>query len=119
MANDTLNQLEKIVASDEFDLKSGQMVKKLREKWELAEAAENLGEHLVIQNIVKDLKDEITSMMGTLQTQVVVTDEDKIVRFQMQADCKVYQRIVDLFSGDAKTAAGSEIDAAYHKANAQ
>lgn len=119
MENDNLKQLEDIVSSDEFDRRSGMIAKKLREKWELAMAAENLGEHLVIKNIVTDLRQEVEGLNAMLTVQIVVTDEDKITRFKAQADVLAYQRIIDLFSGEQKKAVDQEINTALAKAKSQ
>lgn len=116
MANDELRQLEEIVSSDDFDLRSGEIARKLRSKWELAEAAENLGEHIVIKNLVADMVAEIDQLNSFLLDQVVATEEDKIIRFKSQADRNSYQNIIDLFSGATKSRTGNEISTALAKA---
>lgn len=116
MGNNSLDQLQKIVSSDDFDLRSGEMAKKLREKWELAEAAENLGEHLVIKNILKDLTDANIELSTFLETQEVMTDEDVKLRFKAQGQYAANQSIIDIFSGTQKIIVGHEIESALAKA---
>lgn len=119
MENNDLKDLEQIVASDEFDKRSGLIAKKLREKWELALAAENLSEHLVIKGMVADLVAEVADLNELLRSQEVINELDKILRFKMQADMKSYERIIDLFSGQTKQAVDQEIKTALAKAKSQ
>ncbi len=110
MPNETLEQLEKTVASDEFDTKSGLLVRKLREQWDLAEAAENLREHVVIKAFLRDFQEAIKDIDKTLQDQEVKTQEDISYRFELQATKLCYTKFLSIFDGTKKKSLEQQIE---------
>jgi hypothetical protein len=90
MANETLNQLAKIVSTDKYDIAAGDRIKKLQEKWDLLEAKENLHKHLVIEGFVDSLKDWAKNIDETLRDMDVVDENTKLFRFKLKAEKKVH-----------------------------
>jgi len=100
--NDTLERLKEIASLDEYDAQAGRIVKHLQEQWDLAVAAENLGEHLIIKAFVKDIQQEVDDINELLRNQTVKNDNDIKIRFKLQADKEAFIRIIDIFSGAKK-----------------
>lgn len=117
MPNQTLDQLKKITNSDRYDLESGTLIKKLQEKWDLAEAAENLSHHLVIADFIKDLEDAIKLIEATLLEQKVASDAEIKFRFKLQADHNSYNRFLSVFNGRQKAALEQRIEQLKAKAD--
>ena len=97
--NDTLERLKEIASMDEYDHQAGRIVQHLQEQWDLAVAAENLGEHLIIKAFVKDIQQQVDDINELLRNQTVKDQEGINIRFKLQADREAFQRIIDIFSG--------------------
>lgn len=97
MANETLNQLAKIVSTDKYDIAAGDRIKKLQEKWDLLEAKENLHKHLVIEGFVDSLKDWAKNIDETLRDMDVVDENTKLFRFKLKAEKKVIEDFMSIF----------------------
>ncbi len=102
MPNETIKKLKEITNSDEYNLESGRLVNKLAEKWDLAEASENLSKHLVIAAFVKDLTEMIASIDETLHDMDVVDEKTMLFRFKLKADREAFDKFVSIFDGRAK-----------------
>lgn len=102
MQNNTLEQLVKIINSDDYDLESGTIIKKLQAKWDLAEAAENLSHHLVIKDFLRDLEEAVALINQLLLEQKVASDAEIKYRFKLQADKECYNRFLSIFNGRNK-----------------
>lgn len=119
MANDTLIQLKKIVSSDQYDLESSRLVQKLAEKWDLAEASENLSKHLVIAGFITDLTEAVKLIDQQLQDQDIVDEKTIKWRFKLKADRQAYIRFLNIFNGNAKRNLENEANRLKAKADAQ
>lgn len=102
MPNETIKQLKEITGHDDYDRESSILVNKLAEKWDLAEAADNLSKHLVIASFVKELTDQIASIDEMLKNQNVINDESIKYRFKLRADREAFDQFVSIFDGRAK-----------------
>lgn len=97
MPNDTLEQLAKTVSSDEYDLQSGETIKKLQRQYDELEARENLENHLVITGFMKELEDWAKRIDITLLEMDVTDEKTKLFRFKLKADKEIIQMFVGIF----------------------
>lgn len=97
MPNDTLEQLAKTVSSDEYDLKSGETIKKLQRQWDEVESREGLENHLVIVGFIQELKDWLVRIDETLRDMDVTDDKTKLFRFKLKADKEVVNMFMGIF----------------------
>lgn len=113
--NDTLERLKKIVSSDEYTIHSAVLIKDIAARWEQAAAAENLGEHISIKNLVSDLRDRIKQMEEVLLEQRVITQDEIGIRLKMQAERTAFNEVINLFSGEMMRDVEVEIESVDEK----
>lgn len=109
MPNNEIEQLAKIVSSDEYDRAAGERIKKLQADWDLLEAKENLQQHLVITGFIESLKNWATDIDETLRDMDVVDDKTKLFRFKLKAEKKVIEDFLGIFNKNERKALENRI----------
>lgn len=97
MPNETLDQLAKIVSSDDYDRNAGDRIRQLQDKWDLLEAKEGLEKHLIISGFMEGLKDWAKDIDEALLEMDVVDDKTKLFRFKLKAEKEIVKRFMSIF----------------------